>query len=252
MPWRKSHPNPPAGYFAWEAAGLGWLAQVADGAPVVSVLQVYPDQLVLERLTETVPTAAAARRFGAALARTHAAGAPAFGAPPAGWTGDGFFGPLASPLPLRLTPCAHWSEHLAVNLLGPITRACRDAAVFDSAAAAVLDRVAARADRWDTGTPPARLHGDLWSGNLLWTPAGATLIDPAAHGGHPEADLAMLALFGAPHLGELLAAYRQQQALTSEWEQRVGIHQLYPLAVHALLLRGSYAAHTLQVARRYA
>ena len=49
---------------------------------------------------------------------------------------------------------------------------------------------------FDDDDPPARLHGDLWSGNVMWTPTGAVLIDLAAHGGHRETDLAMLALFG--------------------------------------------------------
>ncbi|WP_222843895.1 fructosamine kinase family protein [Cellulosimicrobium sp. CUA-896] len=99
---------------------------------------------------------------------------------------------------------------------------------------------------------PARLHGDLWSGNVLWTSAEpaprdepdpgieGVLIDPAAHGGHREADLAMLALFGAPHLEELLAGYAEQHPLARGWRHRVALHQVYPLAVHAVLFGGSY------------
>jgi hypothetical protein len=42
-----------------------------------------------------------------------------------------------------------------------------------------------------------RVHGDLWSGNVHIDQDGAPwLVDPAAHGGHRETDLAMLALFG--------------------------------------------------------
>src|SRR6478752_4834379 len=55
------------------------------------------------------------------------------------------------------------------------------------------------AGTFDSAEPASRLHGDLWSGNVLWTAREAVLIDPAAHGGHRETDLAMLALFGAPH-----------------------------------------------------
>ena len=43
----------------------------------------------------------------------------------------------------------------------------------------------------------------LWSGGRGW------LIDPAAHGGHRETDLAMLALFGAPFLARIIACYEE-------------------------------------------
>ena len=61
------------------------------------------------------------------------------------------------------------------------------------------------------------------------------VIDPAAHGGHREADLAMLALFGAPHLEAILAAYDEHRPLAEGWRDRVGLHQLHPLLVHAAL-----------------
>ena len=60
-----------------------------------------------------------------------------------------------------------------------------------------LERLATRLDAFDTGEPPARLHGDLWAGNRLVDVDGRSwLIDPAAHGGHREFDLAMMRLFG--------------------------------------------------------
>ena len=106
----------------------------------------------------------------------------------------------------------------------------------------MLDRLADRvaAGAFDTGEPPARLHGDLWSGNVLWTADEAVLIDPAAHGGHREADLAMLALFGAPHLERVLAAYDEAAPLADGWRERVPLHQVHPLLLHAVLFGGSY------------
>ena len=66
--------------------------------------------------------------------------------------------------------------------------------------------------------PPARLHGDLWNGNVLWGLDGqAWVIDPAAHGGHRETDLAMLALFGLPHLPRVLDAYVEAAPLADGW-----------------------------------
>jgi fructosamine-3-kinase len=125
--------------------------------------------------------------------------------------------------------------------------------VLDAAEVAVLDRLAdgVAAGDHDTGEPASRLHGDLWSGNVLWTADDAVLIDPAAHGGHREADLAMLALFGAPHLERVLAAYDEAAPLADGWRERVPLHQVHPLLLHAVLFGGSYAAQTLRAARRY-
>jgi fructosamine-3-kinase len=97
--------------------------------------------------------------------------------------------------------------------------------------------------------PPARLHGDLWSGNVLWSGDGAWLVDPAAHGGHRETDLAMLALFGCPHLSIVLAAYDEAYPLADGWRRRVALHQLFPLLVHTVLFGGGYAEQTIAAAR---
>jgi fructosamine-3-kinase len=99
--------------------------------------------------------------------------------------------------------------------------------------------------------PPSRLHGDLWSGNVLWSPDGVVLVDPAAHGGHRETDLAMLALFGLPHLDRVVAAYDEAWPLAEGWRDRVGLHQLHPLLVHAALFGGGYAARAADLARGY-
>ncbi len=116
----------------------------------------------------------------------------------------------------------------------------------------VVGRVCARIDAL-TGPaePPSRLHGDLWSGNVL---AGADgrpwLIDPAAYGGHREVDLAMLALFGRPS-ARTLAAYDEVWPRADGHEERVGLYQLFPLLVHAVLFGGGYAASAEAAARRY-
>jgi fructosamine-3-kinase len=130
----------------------------------------------------------------------------------------------------------------------------RDRGELDASDAAVLDRLAdtVAAGRFDTDEPSARLHGDLWSGNLMWTADGAVLIDPAAHGGHREADLAMLHLFGAPHLERVVAAYDEAAPLAEGWRERVRLHQLHPLLVHAVLFGGSYGPQAVAVAGRYA
>lgn len=240
----------PAGYFAWEAAGLRWLA-VPDGAPVVRVLDEGDDHLLLERLRPATPTEPAAGSFGAALARTHDTGAPAYGSGPEGWQGDGFFGPAAEPLPMVLGTWERWGAFYAEARVAPVVRLARDRGAYDEGETRVFDRACTRlADGvFDTDDAPARLHGDLWSGNVMWTPGGAVLIDPAAHGGHRESDLAQLALFGAPHLAAVIAGYEEVHPLADRWRERVPVHQLHILLVHAVLFGGGYAGQALEAAR---
>jgi fructosamine-3-kinase len=85
----------------------------------------------------------------------------------------------------------------------------------------------------------------------MWTPNGAVLIDPAAHGGHRETDLAMLQLFGVPHWADLLAGYQSVWPLSEGWKDRVVLHQIHPLLVHAVLFGGGYAGRALAAVRRY-
>jgi fructosamine-3-kinase len=230
---------------AAEAAGLRWLA-AAGGARVPAVLDADGGRLVTELVGGAAPTAGAAEELGRALARTHAAGAPAFGAPPPGGPADARIGAA----PMRNTPAPSWPEWYAADRLLPYLRTARDAGALTGEDAGEIEAVADRLPELAGPVePPARLHGDLWSGNVLWSRAGAVLIDPAAHGGHRETDLAMLALFGCPHLPAVLAAYDEAAPLAAGWRARVPLHQLFPLLVHVVLFGGGYAAQAASAAR---
>jgi fructosamine-3-kinase len=246
----KRDPGAPAGFFACEAAGLRWLAAAEGGVACPRVVGHDQTSLTLQRLTSGAPDRAAAHEFGARLARTHDAGAKAFGAPPDGWTGAGFFGPLHLPLPMSLRGHQTWGRFYAAERLGPIAELA--AARLRPEVRSDVARVTARcaAGDFDDDDRPSRLHGDLWSGNVMWTPGGVVLIDPAAHGGHRETDLAMLHLFGCPHLDAVLDGYQQQRPLRPGWRQRIGLHQLYPLLAHVVLFGGGYALRVAAATRQ--
>jgi fructosamine-3-kinase len=231
------------GGFAAESAGLRWLA-AAQAAPVPSVLLVTADCLVIDWIDETQPSREAAHTFGRELAGIHAVGAERFGAP---WPGA-----IAGlPLPNDAAPREAWPEWYAANRVLPYARIAASAGTLSTADVGLIESACARfSDVAGPAEPPARLHGDCWSGNVLWSGGRGWLVDPAAHGGHRETDLAMLALFGAPYLEDILAGYQEVAPLADGWHDRLPLHQLHPLLVHVCLFGAAYREAALAAARR--
>ncbi|TDD26964.1 fructosamine kinase [Actinomadura sp. KC06] len=229
------------GVFAAEAAGLRWLSEATapepgPRAPVPEVVAADEHMLVLPWLPSGSPSPSSAERLGRELAALHTTSRPtAYGAP---W--DGYIADL--PLDNTLAPGDRgWAGWYAERRLEPFLRL--GARHLSSADIRLVERVMADIETLaGPPEPPSRIHGDLWSGNVLWTDGRALLIDPAAHGGHRETDLAMMALFGTPHLERILAAYDETAALADGWRVRFPLHQLHPLLVHVALFGESYRA----------
>jgi fructosamine-3-kinase len=230
-----------------EAAGLRWLTDA--GTVRIPVAHGHDGNwLVVDRVAQGRPSREAAVRFGRDLAALHAAGAPAFGAPPPDGPADAYIGLAA----MRNEPGTDWPGWYAEHRVLPYLRRAVDQGTVRPGEAADVERLCARLPELSgPAEPPARLHGDLWNGNVLWAADGQVrLIDPAAHGGHRETDLAMLRLFGCPHLEQVLDGYQEEAPLARGWADRVGVHQLFPLLVHAVLFGRSYAEQALAVARK--
>ena len=242
----KHSSDAPPGSFRAEAAGLAWIAGArALRTPAVLAVADAPDApfLALEWIECERGTSGRGEAFGRSLAALHAAGAPSFGAGADGWIG---------PLPQPNAPCPTWAEFYAERRLEPLARRAVEARLMPASFLGVIDRLRARlSELAGPPEPPARLHGDLWSGNaMLDAMGGPVVIDPAAYGGHREVDLAMMRLFGgfppAAH-----AAYAEVAPLAPGHEERVGLWQLHPLLVHVCLFGGGYAAQARELAARY-
>ena len=229
----KTHAHPPPGMFEAEAAGLDWLR--AGPLRLPRVLAAGARFLALEWLELDRRGPGFDEALGRGLAALHRIGAPCFGL-----DRDNYLATLPQPRVELADGPAFWIEHR----VRPLAERARAAGRMPDVGAG-LDALRARPDRFGPPEPPARLHGDLWWGNVAAADGAPVLVDPAVYGGHREVDLAMLALFGS--LPEaLLRAYDEVYPLAPGWRDRQLLWQLYPLAAHAVLFGGGYGA---QVAR---
>lgn len=249
--YRKSRMWAPEGFFACEGRGLQWLAEAraAGGPRVVEVYGWGADHLDIERVSACSPTPQAARAFGAALGRMHDFGAPHFGAAPDGYDGVCYFGPLQDPVPMASGAWPDAASYYAQGRLLPMVELGVQRGELDHTDLDLTRRVIeALPDLLGRAGDerPARVHGDLWSGNVMWTAdqgaCEAVLIDPAAHGGHREEDLAMLHLFGMSHLREIMDGYQAVHPLRAGWQDRITLWQLYPIAGHCVFFGGGYVS----------
>lgn len=238
----------------YEAAGLAWLED--GGAPVPQVLAVTDATLTTRRLKSAAPTPRDARKLGRNLARVHASGAPNFGAPPRGYSGPGYMGlaklPLLSPPP---ADADHWGSFYANYRILPYLDSTfnrREETIIETLIAALRGRALDHPQPSlveEKGHTAARTHGDLWSGNIMWTPEGAYLIDPAAQGGHAEEDIAALTVFSAPYFEQIVEGYQQVSTFSPLWRERIPLHQMHILMVHCYLFGRSYVPQTVAAAK---
>ena len=246
--YAKTRAGAPDGLFTAEAAGLSWLA-AASALSVPAVLAVAegsdddPPVLVLPWIQPHRHGHRDEDALGRGLATLHRAGAPSYG-----FNGPGFIGPL----PLDNRNAVTWAEFWWVRRIEPFLRLAVDAGALDAdGAAEIADLEDEVTELLGPAEPIARLHGDLWTGNILWSEDGRPwLIDPSAYGGRREVDLAMLALFGGVS-ERAFAAYAETWPLAEGHEDRVALYQLYPLLVHTVLFDGTYAERAVAAARYY-
>jgi fructosamine-3-kinase len=241
----KTHRRPPPEFFTTEAAGLAWLgeAHAVDVPLVLAVSDGSPAFLALEWIERGSAGPTTEVDLGRRLAELHRAGPPSFGREDRRTTGS---------RALPNDPTETWSEFYASNRLLPLAKLASEVNVLPANTIERLESLARRLDAvGGAPEPPARLHGDLWGGNRHVGVGGRSwLIDPAAHGGHREFDLAMMRLFGG-FGDDCFAAYAETFPLSDGWRERVALHQIAPLVVHAIKFGGGYVPAATAAIGRY-
>jgi fructosamine-3-kinase len=238
----KTNSDAPADMFAREAAGLQALRAVRGGPRYPEPLAWGADFLLLEDLKPAGRAKDYWQTLGRQLAAQHAATNPRFGFEHNNYIGT--------------TPQINsWTEDghafFAEHRLRYQARLAEDGGRLTAAEAAGVKRLAARLPELVPAQPASLLHGDLWGGNAISDGASQpALIDPAAHYGWAEAELAMTALFGG-FAAEFYRAYEEARPLEAGWRQRLELYNLYHLLNHLNLFGRSYHGQVVELVRKY-
>lgn len=231
----KTHANPPEYFFTTEASGLRWLRDTGEvNVPEVISASDSPPHLLMEWVEIGRSSRSTEAQFGIALAKLHMCKQNEYGREDCRTTGS---------LALPNDPCKGWAEFYRDRRLLPLAKIAADRGTLSTQ---VINRLEVVAHKLEEFAPAdesiSLLHGDLWAGNrVIDVDGGSWLIDPAAHRGNREFDLAMMRLFGG-YGEQCFSSYQNSFPLSAGWQDRVLLHQLAPLVVHAIKFGGHYVS----------
>lgn len=144
-----------------------------------------------------------------------------------------------------------WLEFYMENRLAHLIQLIAGARQWSNADEALFEKFNARLPQLlENKHKPALVHGDLWSGNYMYTKAGPALIDPCVSYSDREFEFGIMSMFGG-FSQVVYDAYNEYYPLEKGWHERTLIYQLYHVLNHYFLFGGGYKSQALQIMKRF-
>jgi fructosamine-3-kinase len=244
----KWNASAPAGIFVKEAAGLIEMKQHEN--TFLKIPEVIwnketddlPGLLLLEYLQPASSTTGFDERLGRGIAQLHCKTARQFG-----FHHDNFCGTTVQ----NNLWTSNWPEFYAQRRIWQLVQQIKSTRRMTLEDLKTYEKLV---DRMPLVLPhetvPSLIHGDLWSGNYMYTADGPAVIDPACYYADREMELGMMKLFGGFSVS-VWEAYQEEFPLPNGWKERIHLYQLYHVLNHYLLFGGSYGWQALEIAREY-
>ncbi|MTI87222.1 MAG: fructosamine kinase family protein [Balneolaceae bacterium] len=232
----------PPRMFQVEAKGLNLLADTNTNFQIPAVILENEHFLLLSLISEGGGKKDSSFNFGKDLAILHRATHEAFGL-----DHDNYIGRL----PQSNTPHSNWLDFFTLERIEPQIKMGVEAGTLNRTVLRAAEGMYKKLGSIFPSEDPALLHGDLWSGNFMFTKSGnASIYDPAVYYGHREMDLAMTRLFGG-FSANFYEGYNEEYPLEDGFDSRVTLYNLYPILVHANLFGGSYCRQAESIIHSY-
>lgn len=244
----KWNASAPADMFQREAEGLIEMEQA--GNEYLSIPKVIwskqkdelPGFILMEYLAPAIETSGYEERLGRGIAQLHRKTASAFGFHQPNYCGT---------TKQDNTWTGNWPAFFASRRILTLVKQISNFRGIPAEEMRIYEKLVDRIPQLlSHQTVPSLIHGDLWSGNYMFTAGGPALIDPACYYADREMELGMMQLFGG-FSPVVWSAYQEEFPLPEGWKERVKLYQLYHVLNHQLLFGGSYGGQALEIAKVY-
>jgi len=233
--------------FLKEAAGLNEMRQAGSSLVIPKVIwskvvDDSPGLLLIEYLQPATNISGFDEQLGRGIARLHRKTSSAFGFHHSNYCGTTL---------QDNTWTDNWPEFYAEHRIWALVQKIKTTRGISSEELKIYETLVKQMPKLLAHqTVPSLIHGDLWSGNYMYSANGPALIDPACYYADREIELGMMQLFGG-FSSRVWDAYQEEFPLPEGWKERIRLYQLYHVLNHYLLFGVSYGKQALEIAKGY-